>query len=301
MSSNLPYLPKIAVLSPLVTRILGCNPGNFTLQGTNTYLIGAGKKRVLIDSGDAENEYTSLLADYVRLLGIEISAIFLTHWHHDHVNGVQPLLEHPDLGPRINERAIYKFPLPEDSEKYVWKVQPFIDGQVYQGDGFTLTGYHTPGHAVDHLVFWLEEEKALFSGDNILGHGTAVFEDLKDYMESLHKMSGVISKGFTGKPSNVRTYPGHGQYIQDSHEIIEQYIRHRQERENQIRSVVEDIQSEHENKPVSTHDIVSVIYKDYPESIWPAAQRGIHLHLVKLEREGVVQSLSGDNWKISRL
>ncbi len=291
-------IPKISVLSPLVTRILGCNPGRFTLQGTNTYLIGKGKSRVLIDSGDGVPEYTNLVAEYVKSLGIEISAIFLTHWHHDHVNGVEPLLQHPELGHCINRDAIYKYKLPGDDKLYPWKVQPFADGQTFKGDGFSITGYHTPGHAKDHLVYWLEEEQVLFSGDNVLGQGTTVFEDLKAYIESLKKMIEIIKTKVGGPSPLVRTYPGHGHYVSDSIQLIQEYIQHRTDRENNIVKVLELHHQDHGvDKPVHASNIVEVIYKDYPESIWLAAERGVHLHLEKLAFEDKVERVS-DKWKL---
>lgn len=290
-------IPKISVLSPLVTRILGCNPGKFTLQGTNTYLIGKGSERVLIDSGEGVQEYTNLMADYVHQLGIEISAVFLTHWHKDHVNGVEPLIQ--KLGPKINANAIYKHKLTGDDERYPWKVQPLTDGQIFKGDGFTLTSYHTPGHAADHTVFWLEEEQVLFSGDNVLGHGTTIFENLKEYLESLKRMLSIIDSKVPA-PGVARTYPAHGHYVADSHKKISEYIQHRNDRENEIVKVLEAHHQVNGDQPVSARGIVEVIYKNYPQNLWPAAEHGVHLHLQKLTAEGRVEAVES-KWKLSNV
>lgn len=79
------------------------------------------------------------------------------------------------------------------------------EGQEIQVEGATVKVHHTPGHTTDHVVLTLQEDNILFSGDCILGEGTAVFEDLFTYMMSLQKILDL-------KPSVI--YPGHGNIIE---------------------------------------------------------------------------------------
>ncbi|KAI7171576.1 hypothetical protein KC360_g6027 [Hortaea werneckii] len=86
----LPPLPLIQRLSPRVLRLLGDNPSKFTLQGSNTYLVGSGPRRFLIDTGEGGRKaWTEALEKVLREEGITgIEAVLLTHWHPDHVGGV---------------------------------------------------------------------------------------------------------------------------------------------------------------------------------------------------------------------
>ena len=128
------------------------------------------------------------------------------------------------------------------------------------------------------MVLHLKEENAVFSGDCILGEGTAVFEDLYDYMLSLKKILDLDPKTI---------YPGHGQFIKDPREKIEYYIQHRNQREEQILECLKA------SGPITPMDIVKKIYVDTPESLYPAAEKNVTHHLGKLCKEGKAE-LTGD-------
>lgn len=163
------------------------------------------------------------------------------------------------------------------------------DGQVFETDGATLKIVYTPGHSTDHVVVMLKEENALFSGDCILGEGTAVFENLHDYMKSLDKILDL-------SPSVI--YPGHGNIINDPSPKIKYYINHRNQRESQIVEVLRNTPT----KRFTELDIVKDIYKGLDEALFPAAAYNVNHHLKKLTQERVcVESDNGEGstvWEI---
>jgi glyoxylase-like metal-dependent hydrolase (beta-lactamase superfamily II) len=146
-------LPEVERLSASVIRILGGNPGKFTLQGTNTYLIGRGTQRILIDTGEGKPTWAERLQSVLSEEKATVHQALLTHWHGDHVKGVADLL-------RICPEATVFKHKPDTGQEDIH------DGQVFSVDGATLTACHTPGHTVDHMVFVFEEEDAMFTGDS---------------------------------------------------------------------------------------------------------------------------------------
>nr|CAD7439459.1 unnamed protein product [Timema bartmani] len=169
--------PQITRLSSRVIRILGCNPGPMTLQGTNTYLVGTGKRRILVDAGDVNvPEYINSLNSVLKEENVELEHIIVTHWHQDHIGGVKNVIENTENGILIISIHVN-----------------------------LIRVVHTPGHTTDHIVLCLVEEQAIFSGDCILGEGTAVFENLYDYMNSLNIVLQL-------NPDII--YPGHGPVVE---------------------------------------------------------------------------------------
>lgn len=277
--SSLPHLPPITRLSPRVIRILGANPSKFTLQGTNTYLLGTGRERLLLDSGEGKSEWKESLEKVLRDEGAVVREVLLSHWHGDHVGGVK------DVGKGVR----------------VWKNSPgtngeagwegFEDGKVFEAEGVRLTAWHTPGHTVDHMCFFLHEEGALFSADNVLGHGTAVFEDLGAYMASLHRMRGIPGFG-----NESRIYPGHGEVVEDGKGKVEEYISHRQQREEEILGV---LGREGGKGEWGSMEIVKVVYAKYPANLHGPAEGGVKQVLRKLEGDGRVQEVKGSGkWRL---
>ncbi|XP_066594101.1 beta-lactamase-like protein 2 homolog [Prorops nasuta] len=288
MSSTIPLLSK---LSSKVIRILGCNPGPMTLQGTNTYLVGTGDRRILIDTGDTDtaDKYIKLLSQVLTEEKATIQHVIITHWHHDHiggVNSVQKLLENISAKPA----TVWKLPRAasddnaRDSENSVeW--QALTNGQLLEVEGASLKIEYTPGHTTDHACLVLQDDEILFSGDCILGAGTAVFEDLHDYLISLKKILTIAPKII---------YPGHGPVLNDPIPQIEYYIRHRQEREREILQVLE---KHGPAETLSEIDIVQHIYRDTPKALWPAAASNVQHHLEKLRKEEKVKGYKG-KWSI---
>ena len=238
----------------------------------------------MVDTGEGKPSWIAALKDTLLKENATISEAIITHWHPDHTGGIKHLLE---LSP---DATIYKKE-PNDGQRDIQ------DGQRFQVDGASLRAIFSPGHAQDHMSLVLEEEDAMFTGDNVLGHGTAVFEDILTYLQSLEKMRGH----FRG-----RAYPGHGAVIEDGPSKILEYIRHRQHRENQVIQVLKSSKHSGDFKANvnevddwTSMEIVKVIYKDVPENLHMPANGGIVQILHKLEEEEkVVEDAKTGTWRL---
>lgn len=259
--------PEVDVWSERVTTALGMNPGIFTGPGTNTYLVGTGRRRILLDTGQGKPEYVPVLERALERAGCEIQEIVLTHGHVDHIGGATAVIE------RFGPLHVSKLPWPGEDERYGVAISPIAEGAVVETEGATLRAVHTPGHAPDHLCFRLEEEGALFTGDHVLGVGTTVINpesgSLSDYMRSLEKLE---------REEPTRIYPAHGPLVADGIGKIREYLVHRRQREAQILAALSP-------EPTPVPDIVARVYTDVPEVLHRAAALSVTAHLLKLEDE----------------
>lgn len=304
-------------------RILGGNPSKFTLQGTNTHLVGTGSERILIDTAEGLSVWRERLERVLKdeegkIEGkVKITKVLLTHWHHDHVGGVDDVRDligdgengegevevWKGTGSCLGEEEesdsdSHSFEKEDNDEKKTkTKIHTIKPNQTFSVPGAHLTAIYTPGHTSDHMSFFLREEDALFAGDNVLGHGTAVFEDLKEYMESLERMQKVFlgSTGSTeGGRGGGRVYPSHGEVVEDGLGKIGEYIAHRRQREMEALEVL----GRKEGGPGGdgwwgSMEMVKVVYAAYPEEYWGPAEGSLKQVLKKLERDGKVRQGKG--------
>lgn len=300
---RLPSVPRLIKLSESVFGVLGMNPGPFALTGTNTYVVGTGESRLLIDTGEGDEDYLPNLMEGLKTCGAKrISDIVVTHWHYDHLGGVPSVVKRFET--EGNPVRVHKY-LPKTKETLfsgeggrdpymIWpeeKFEKLRDGQIIRVEGASLRVLFTPGHANDHVALVHEEEKSMFTGDNVLGVGTSVFRNLTTYMDSLEKMRQEVSKG------DIRTlYPGHGPVIRDAApgDTIEAYLSHRKTRIAQVRDALT-------SDWASAEDITRRVYpsEKYPEHLIRAATSNTVQVLLKLEHDGVAvrRANERDAWR----
>ncbi|MDP9326770.1 MAG: MBL fold metallo-hydrolase [Actinomycetota bacterium] len=239
---------------PRIVRVLAPNADVYTLDGTNTWVIGDDPS-IVIDPGPEIETHL----DEVAAAAGRVAAVLVTHDHPDHAPAAAA------FAARVGA-PMHAFRL--DGAEHLH------DGQVVRAGGVSLTAVHTPGHTSDHMVFFEPAVGALFTGDAVVGRGTTFIDppegDLTQYLRSLERMRGLGARTI---------YPGHGPVVFDAAAKLEEYVRHRADRETQVLAALAAGR-------VTIDAMVEEIYTGYPSDVRPLAARSVLAHLLKLEGEG---------------
>lgn len=259
-------------LSPLVRRVIANNPGSFTFTGTGTYVIGNGRVAV-IDPGPADQQHIDAILHATS--GETITHILVTHRHIDHSPGCELLQA-------LCGAETWAYPRVDEGESGFGLDTAFIpdntvgDGDQIAGDDWQLECLYTPGHASDHLSFFLPHESALFCGDVVMGWSTTIVSppdgNMLAYMNSLQRLMDRTDAVY---------YPTHGAPITDPQTYVGQLYQHRRDRENQIISCIREGAN-------SLAAMVPVVYADLDPAMYGAASRSLLATIEYLVESGTL-------------
>lgn len=260
----MPIERTLTQLFPHVWRLVAPNPSPMTGPGTNTYLVG-GRRLVIIDPGPDSDPHREMILSALQTLRAEAQAVVITHPHSDHSDGAPALAQHlhaPLLS--FGHPLHHNDPLP-------LTLSPSSTLRVYPLSSITIL--HTPGHIHAHICLWLAEARLLFAGDLVAGQGTVLIippdGDMAAYLDSLRTMLALA-------PAAI--LPGHGPVINDPAALLQQYLDHRLQREQQVLHCLAQGYT-------TAADIAAQIYADRPEALGIATLQ-VEAHLEKLRKEG---------------
>lgn len=274
------FTPGVAdMVAHGVRRVIANNPGPYTYTGSGTYIIGEGEIAV-IDPGPNDDVHLEALLKTID--GERVTHILITHTHLDHCGlamkfaaatgapligfGAHPVRDKKHDAPALDEGADYAY-APDEI---------IGDGAVVEGPNWRIEAVHTPGHLSNHLCFALPEQKALFTGDHMMGWATTVVAppdgDMSAYIQSLDKLLAREDEIY---------FPTHGAPIHNPKRFVRAVKTHRLMRDAQI---VEQLKKGRDN----IKDITGALYADVDKRLHGAAALNVLAHLIRLVRNGSV-------------
>ena len=158
----------------------------------------------------------------MRAAAGDVAVVLLTHHHLDHSEAAREFAESVGCGVRALDPA------------YRLGSEGLGAGDVVAVDGLEVHVVATPGHTADSLSFVLPAERAVLTGDTVLGRGTTVVAhpdgQLGAYLDSLDRLHALAAA------HEIDTiWPGHGPVIDDALAALDHYLAHRQQRLDQVR------------------------------------------------------------------
>lgn len=273
-AAALPGQPRGLVTSGPATEravnVLAPNPSAMTLDGTNTWLLSepGSDLAVVVDPGPLDEGHLRHVIDTAEKLGKRIALTLLTHGHPDHAEGAGRFAELTGTAVRALDPALR---LGDEG---------LGEGDVVTVGGLELRVVPTPGHTSDSLSFHLPADRAVLTGDTILGRGTTMVAHpdgrLGDYLDSLRRL-----RSLTVDDGVHTVLPGHGPVLEDAQGAVDYYLAHRAARLAQVESAVE---AGHRTAP----EVVAHVYADVHRSLWPAAELSVRAQLEYLRERGLI-------------
>ena len=251
---------------PGIRRIVANNPSVMTYWGTNTYLIDSPGGVTVLDPGPDDPTHVAAI---IAQAGAPITAILLSHTHHDHLGATAAL------------RAATGAPVSAWADPAAPTFKPDIP--LHDGDQTgDWTAIFTPGHAADHICF-AGPNGILFSADHVMAWSSSVVGppggNMRQYFASLRALLA----------RNDQVYlPGHGPTLINPKPFVRALLLHREMRERAILNALTDA-------PQQTMALMERLYSKLDPMLKRAAERNVTAHLLKLAEETKAQN-TGTGW-----